>query len=298
MSTGDDLTPTARLLPRFGALAVPLPGYRPVHRLDLESPRLLIHLNLIGLALMLAGLVGLAVAAAILDALALAGPNPLMGVEPLPFAALTLIGIVIMLALHELCHGLAFQVFGARSRYGFSMSKGVAFATSGGYYLTRDAYSIVALAPLVLITFLSVCLMALTSGETRTLIALIGAANIGGSVGDVWFYRVCRRFPPHVLVHDFGEGADLLLPPSESEPEPGLASGQPAADEVCDDHRQATGARKDEDQRAPDAEDSSCQAYHHAKHGPQDDQPGGDEQRCERLADRQPPGGRLLQKLL
>lgn len=200
-------------LPRFATLTALPEGYQRVRRITLESQRLLIALNVAGLALLIGAAIGYQLFYDFLRARGLAqGANPLAGVDSLGFALLTLPALFLMLSLHELIHGVAFQLFGAKPRYGFSLQKGVAFAAADRYYLTRDAYLIVGLAPLIAITLLTAALMTLTSGETNTLIALIGAANIGGSVGDLWFVIICRRYSPDLLVRDFGEGAELYLP--------------------------------------------------------------------------------------
>jgi hypothetical protein len=201
-----------RSLPRFAVLDALPEGYQRAQRITLESQRLLIALNAAGLALLIGAVIGYQLFYDFLQQRGLAqGVNPLAGADSLLLAVLTLPALLLMLSLHELIHGVAFQLFGAKPRYGFSLQKGVAFAAADQNYLTRDAYLIVGLAPLIAITLLTAALMTVTSGETNTLIALIGAANIGGSVGDLWFVAICRRYPRDLLVRDFGEGAELYL---------------------------------------------------------------------------------------
>lgn len=197
-------------IPRFAALDALPEGYRLVRRITLESPRLIAVLNLAGLALLIGAIVGYQLFYNLLRARGLAeGINLLEGVHTLLFSLLSLLALLLMLAVHELIHGVTLALFGAEPRYGVNLQKGVAFAAADRHYLTRDAYTVVALAPLIVLTLLTAALMALTGGETNTLIALIGAANIGGSVGDLWFVSICQRFPPDLLARDFGEGAEL-----------------------------------------------------------------------------------------
>lgn len=215
------LTSPEREFPHFAALDNLPPGYRQVYRLDLESQRVLILLNLIGLALLGIGIVIFWGVDRILVAFGVpSGFNPLRGAAPLGMALVILVALLAILSIHELCHGLAFQFFGARPRYGFNLRKGVAFASAEKYYLTRDAYLIVGLAPLVVITLFTILLMALTGGELRTVLELAGAMNVGGAVGDMWFAIVCRRYPWNLLVRDFGDGAELLLRSSASLEQP------------------------------------------------------------------------------
>ncbi|MDW8300488.1 MAG: DUF3267 domain-containing protein [Anaerolineae bacterium] len=198
------------ILPRFAVLTNLPEGYQLVRRITLESPRLIIVLNLVGLALLIGAVLAYQLFYTLLSAHGFAqGVNFLADIQPLFFAILTLVAIFVMLVIHELIHGVAFRLFGAKPRYGISLEKGVAFAAADRYYLTRDTYVIVGLAPLFVITLITMALMTVTSGETNTLVALIGASNVGGSVGDLWFFTICRRFPPDLLVRDFGEGAEL-----------------------------------------------------------------------------------------
>jgi hypothetical protein len=211
------LTSPERGFSHFAALDNLPAGYQQVYQLNLESQRVLILLNLIGLALLGVGIVIFWGVDRLLVACGVpSGFNPLNGATPVGMAIVILFALLAILSFHELCHGLAFQVFGARPRYGFSLRKGVAFASADKYYLTRDAYLIVGLAPLFVITLLTVLLMALTGGELRTVFELAGAMNVGGAVGDMWFVIVCRRYPWDLLVRDFGDGAELLLRSSAS----------------------------------------------------------------------------------
>lgn len=197
-------------LPRFAVLEALPEGYQTARQITIDSQRTLVWLNVVGLGLMIGAIFAYNALYQLMQRVGLAqGVNPLAGADPLVIALLTLPALFLMLSVHELIHGLMFQFFGAKPRYGFDLKKGVAFAAADRYYLTRDAYLIVGLAPLVLITLGTLALMTMTSGELNTLIALVGAANVGGCVGDLWFFRICRRYPPDLLVRDFGDGAEL-----------------------------------------------------------------------------------------
>ncbi|MCE7946788.1 MAG: DUF3267 domain-containing protein [Chloroflexi bacterium CFX4] len=197
-------------LPRFAVLAALPENYQRARHITIDSQQTLVWLNVVGLGLMIGAIFAYNALYQLMRAIGLAqGANPLAGASSLAMALLTLPALFLMLSVHELIHGMMFQFFGAKPRYGFDLKKGVAFAAADRYYLTRDAYLIVGLAPLVLITLGTLALMTITSGELNTLIALIGAANIGGCVGDLWFYLICRRYPPDLLVRDFGDGAEL-----------------------------------------------------------------------------------------
>jgi len=193
---------------RFGVTKTLPQGYRLVRRLNLENFNTILWLNLLGLLLLgLSGLGYMRIFSTMSDNPD--GFNPLLGASPVGLAVAILVLMLVMLSVHELFHGIGFQIFGAHPRYGVNLSKGVAYASAKDYYLGRDAYLVVAMLPLVGVTTLSLILMALTRGELRAAIALIGAANIGGTVGDLWFVIECLRHPSDLLARDYGEGAEL-----------------------------------------------------------------------------------------
>ncbi len=195
--------------PRFGVLQSLPAGYRLVRRLTLESSKVVIGLNLTGVALLVvAGLFFAWLNLKVNEAIPM-GFNPFRGIESIGLALVVLVMFVLMLSVHELLHGIGFQLFGARPRYGIKLSKGVAYASAEKYYVSRNAYIVVALLPLIGISLMSIGLMLVTAGELRSILALIAAGNVGGAVGDLWFVVECLQRPRDLLVRDFGEGAEL-----------------------------------------------------------------------------------------
>lgn len=201
---------------RFAALDVLPQGYTLAQRLDIDSQRKFIVLNLLGIIPLMAAFVIFSGMDWLLRMLNIrSGLDLSLAMSALPLILITIIGMLVMLSVHELCHGLAFQLFGARPRYGVNLRKFVAYASADRYYLTRDAYIVVALAPLVILSIATVALMVFTGGWLRFIVMLLGAGNAGGAIGDLWFVTVCLHYPRHLLIRDFGEGADLYAPPSD-----------------------------------------------------------------------------------
>ncbi len=199
-------------LPRFAALGALPSGYQLAERLTIDSTRTLLLLNLYSIGPLLVGAAFFLGVDRLLYAL---NVTPLVDVPAgdewrVLLAILSVVLVILLLSVHELCHGIAFQLFGARTRYGVNLSKGVAYASAADSYLTRDAYLIVAMAPLVLISIGTVILMALTGGGLRFVIGMLGTLNAGSSIGDLWFFVVCLRHPRSMLVRDFGDGAELF----------------------------------------------------------------------------------------
>jgi hypothetical protein len=207
-------------LPRFAALKALPPGYVLAHRLAIESRRTFLLLNLFSLIPLAMGAAAFFGVDQMLNRL---GVRPVLDVpltdaSRLPLTILALVLVSVLLSVHELCHGLAFQTFGIRPRYGVNVRKGVAYASASDHFVTRDAYLIVAMAPLVLITLGTVIGMTLTGGGLRFVVALMGTVNAGSAVGDLWFFGVCLRYPRTLLVRDYGDGAELFTRQSGSSP--------------------------------------------------------------------------------
>ncbi|MCC7447769.1 MAG: DUF3267 domain-containing protein [Anaerolineae bacterium] len=208
------------LLPRFASLRELPPGYTRVERLSLESPRTVLLLNLFGLLGIIPGLLFFLLVDRALYALNLqpAVDVALFSMNGLLVVCPSFILMILIMVVHELCHGLAFRLFGAPVRYGMDLSKGVLFATADGYYFTRDAYIVIGLAPLVLITIGIILCMVVAGGSLRVIIALMGVVNMSGAAGDIWFVTVCLRYPRTLIARDLGDSVELFSRQSDSSP--------------------------------------------------------------------------------
>jgi hypothetical protein len=205
-------------LPRFAALPSLPPDYHLSGQLTIDSRRTLILLNLYSLVPLLVGALFFFGVDQVLNAL---NVRPLLDIPQndetrILLLVVSLVLVFVLLSVHELCHGLVFQAFGVRPRYGVNLRKGVAYASAADHYFTRDAYLIVALAPIVLISIGTIILMGLTGGGLRFIVALMGTINAGSAVGDLWFVAVCLRHSRDLLVRDYGDGAELFIRQSGS----------------------------------------------------------------------------------
>ncbi len=135
--------------------------------------------------------------------------RPLMPfILPIPDVVLwpMVIGI---LFVHEWLHGLAIRYYGHRPTYGVKWSHigkikvPLAFyATSGGGYFRRDAFNVIALTPLVVITLVGALLYPLIPFSAYIPLTTLLIVNGTGAVGDVWMWWNVRRYPAHALVYD------------------------------------------------------------------------------------------------
>jgi hypothetical protein len=132
---------------------------------------------------------------------------------PLLLAGLAAVTLAVVL-VHEGLHGLCFWlVTGERPRFGL---RGLyAYAGAPGWYVARNRYLPIALAPLVAITLGG--LLLLTAAPARGIPALVVALalNAAGAVGDLAVVAWLLTRPGSTLVHDSGEAVTLYQPEDE-----------------------------------------------------------------------------------
>jgi hypothetical protein len=122
-------------------------------------------------------------------------------------------GIAMVVVLHELTHGLCMAAWGARPKFGVIWSQGMFFATAPGFAFPRTAYLIISLAPLVLLSLLSVGGMSLQAGTTWPgLWALCATVNASGAVGDMWMALIVIRYPAAAYIIDERDGMRVFVP--------------------------------------------------------------------------------------
>ncbi len=121
------------------------------------------------------------------------------------------IGLVLILAIHELTHALAFRAYGVRPKFRIRrrMKIGTVFYVSApGSYLRRDEYLAVCLAPLVLLTLIlltAAVLIAVGSAFTATALAAV-ALNVAAAVDDMFIAYEVLSYPGDTYFEDTGYG--------------------------------------------------------------------------------------------
>jgi hypothetical protein len=116
-----------------------------------------------------------------------------------------------ILILHELTHGLTMAMFGARPRYGAQFKKLLFYATAPGYGFRRNAYIIVTLAPLILLSIPLVLGTIILRGTTGAMLtAFCMAFNIGGAAGDLMITRMVLGYSKSTYIVDEKDGFRVL----------------------------------------------------------------------------------------
>jgi hypothetical protein len=122
-------------------------------------------------------------------------------------------GILLTLVLHELTHGLAMRLFGARPKYGIMWKGLMLYATSPGYAYPRNIYIVIALAPFAFISILVVLGMWLLQGTLWVvLLGMCGIINASGAIGDMWITMIVFRYAVTAYVVDERDGIRVYLP--------------------------------------------------------------------------------------
>lgn len=117
-------------------------------------------------------------------------------------AALIIAGSVVYTVLHELTHALFIIFFGCkRPSFGF---KGFFAYTRADFYFSKFAYTVIALAPVVILGIILGVLTAVLRDSLFPVFYLISVINLSGAAGD--FYVIARilPLPRDILVYDTG----------------------------------------------------------------------------------------------
>ena len=130
---------------------------------------------------------------------------------------LLFVGILLALVLHELTHGVVMQMFGAKPRYGVLWKQAMFYATTPGYAYRRNDYLLVILAPLFILSILVILGMWFAQGSTLwvALLAICGAINASGAIGDLWIAIIVLRYASTAYVMDERDGVRVFLQNSE-----------------------------------------------------------------------------------
>lgn len=127
-------------------------------------------------------------------------------------------GIPIILALHEVVHGIVMQSFGAKPRYGFWRQGLMFYAKASGYAFKRNQYALVVLAPLLNLSVL-MCLgiFFLASNSIVWVLALWALVNASAANADVWITSIILKYPQSAYIVDERDGMRILLPQSDAQ---------------------------------------------------------------------------------
>jgi hypothetical protein len=190
------------------------PGYRLKRVFSLDQTLTLLVLNVWGFLLLAgAAYVYIALFAALrpeaapqaLDFRVEGGPGVLRVIVAL------LAVMVGMIVVHEGIHGFFFWWY-LRIRPKFAFKGAYAYAAAPGWYIPRNQYAVIGLAPLVLIGLACLLLIPVMPPGWFGPLLLLFSMNTSGAIGDLWMVQGLLRSPAGTLAFDEGDKTTLYVP--------------------------------------------------------------------------------------
>jgi hypothetical protein len=123
---------------------------------------------------------------------------------------LAMFGILIV---HEAVHAAGFRWFGGRPTVGAMVIQKVLpvfYCSAPGSRFTRNQFSIIILAPVVVISVAGTVLMPFVNNGMLLVLPL--AVNFGGAIGDVWMFGMILRRRSDTLIEDLKDGLRFHYP--------------------------------------------------------------------------------------
>lgn len=129
-------------------------------------------------------------------------------------AGVGLAAIPATIVLHEVVHGLAMRMFGARPKYGMLRTHLVFYATAPGYAFRRNACIMVEMAPLVVLSVFTILGMFVLQGTIWVpLLILCATMNASGAAADLWMTSKIFRYSKAAYIIDERDGFKVLTGP-------------------------------------------------------------------------------------
>jgi hypothetical protein len=116
-------------------------------------------------------------------------------------------GMIGIIAVHEIFHGIGFRMFGAKTTYG--IGAGYAYAAAPDWYFARKAYLVIALLPLIGISVIGAITMWIIPSAWLWAWVYMLTVNAGGAAGDVYIAIRILFEPGEILVRDLGDGFEV-----------------------------------------------------------------------------------------
>jgi hypothetical protein len=125
-----------------------------------------------------------------------------------PINFLIIVGIIIItlfvFIFHEILHGCFFWIF-TQSRPKFGFKGAYAYAAAPEWYIHRNAYLVIGIAPLLLITLIGLILIPVIPNFYLIILIYALTLNASGSVGDIAVCLWLLRHPSSTLIQDYGD---------------------------------------------------------------------------------------------
>jgi hypothetical protein len=133
---------------------------------------------------------------------------PLFSMTGTTSAWLSLLGIIAgfiaLIVLHEAAHGLFFWFY-TRSMPKFAMKLSYAYAAAPDWFIRRNAYRIVATAPIFIITGLGLLICLFAPVTWLMGLILFMSINFASAIGDLYVILRLWKVPESTYIQDAGD---------------------------------------------------------------------------------------------
>lgn len=119
-----------------------------------------------------------------------------------------LFSFFLVIIIHEGIHGFFFKLFNPIGKVKFGFKNGMAYATSPNSFYTKKAFTLIILAPFLLISLSLTILVLLGILAPITYVAL-GSIHASSCVGDFYFIWLLIKAPKSCLVEDTEQGINF-----------------------------------------------------------------------------------------
>lgn len=120
-------------------------------------------------------------------------------------------GFAAAIGLHELVHGVFFLIVtGERPRFGLSLA--YAYAAAPNWFIPRNRYLVIGIAPLVLISLAGIAALTILPRPLFPLWWFCLTVNAGGAIGDLYVVIRLLLRSPAALINDHGDRIEIYTP--------------------------------------------------------------------------------------
>lgn len=113
-----------------------------------------------------------------------------------------------LIVIHELIHGIFFKLFQPKQKVLFGFKNFMAYASSPGSKYSAREYSIICLAPFILITIGLTLFYALSSMANFDYVLLV-SLHAGSCIGDFYFFKLILQSPKGAKFEDTATGFNV-----------------------------------------------------------------------------------------
>jgi hypothetical protein len=115
-----------------------------------------------------------------------------------------LIFMTVLIILHEAAHGLFFWIY-TRQMPKFAYKLTYAYAAAPGWYIRRNAYRVVATAPIFMLSGIGLILCLFIPLSWLMPVVLFISINIASAIGDLYVYMRLLHLPENAYIVDEGD---------------------------------------------------------------------------------------------